>query len=99
MPYIAATTIDVEGVEYFVRDSGPAGEAVLLLHGVPDDGTLWRHQIRPLLDAGHRVICPDLLGFGETSKDAPPERYMFDSMRRDVLALFDRLEVAEVHLI
>ena len=47
---------------------GGAGEPVLLLHGWPQHWQAWR-QLIPLLSARHRVLCPDLRGFGWT--DAP----------------------------
>jgi haloalkane dehalogenase len=51
-------------------DEGPreAAETVLLLHGEPTWGFLYRHVIPPLVDAGHRVLTPDLIGFGRSDK-------------------------------
>ena len=43
---------------------------VVLLHGFPDSGRMWRHQVRALADAGFMVIVPDLRGYG-TSAEAP----------------------------
>jgi pimeloyl-ACP methyl ester carboxylesterase len=56
-----------------VRDSG-SGPAVLLLHAFPCDGGMWDHQARALSDSGHRVIVPDLPGFGASDlPDDPPD--------------------------
>jgi pimeloyl-ACP methyl ester carboxylesterase len=44
------------------------GPPVLLIHGFPDSHRLWRHQIGPLAEAGHRVIAPDLRGFGDSPR-------------------------------
>ena len=52
-----------------VIDQG-TGPAVLLLHGFADSRFLWRNQITPLVDAGFRVIAPDLRGFGDAPKPA-----------------------------
>ncbi|MEZ5382406.1 MAG: haloalkane dehalogenase [Microthrixaceae bacterium] len=50
-------------------DEGPAeGAPVLLMHGEPTWSYLYRHMIPPLAAAGHRVICPDLVGFGRSDK-------------------------------
>lgn len=61
-------TIDAGGVRFFVRESG-AGEPIVLLHGFPQTGECWR-RVAELLSASHRVIVPDLPGFGRSS--APP---------------------------
>lgn len=61
-----------------LRDSGagraaPAGPAVLLLHAFPCDGGLWAAQRDALADAGHRVLVPDLPGFGGSPRlPGPP---------------------------
>ena len=50
-------------------EDGPADAApVLLLHGEPSWSYLYRKMIPVLVDAGHRVICPDLVGFGRSDK-------------------------------
>ena len=53
----------VNGWRMHYIDEG-AGDPVLLLHGNPTWGYLWRKTIPPLLAAGHRVIVPDQIGFG-----------------------------------
>jgi haloalkane dehalogenase len=50
--------------------AGSSGETVLLLHGEPSWSFLYRHMIPPLRDAGHRVVAPDLIGFGRSDKPA-----------------------------
>ena len=50
-------------------EAGPAdGPVVLLLHGEPTWSYLYRHVIPPLVDAGCRVVAPDLVGFGRSDK-------------------------------
>jgi pimeloyl-ACP methyl ester carboxylesterase len=56
-------------VSLHVIDEG-AGPAVVLLHGFPDSSALWRHQIPILVEAGYRVIAPDLRGFGPSDRPA-----------------------------
>lgn len=60
--------VDAAGVRIFVRDSGE-GAPVLLLHGFPETGECWRF-VAPGLALRHRVIVPDLPGFGQS--EAPP---------------------------
>ena len=82
--------VDVNGVgiEYEVTGDGPP---VVLLHGFPDSGRLWRHQVPALAEAGFKVIVPDMRGYGRSDKpteveaytmDLPPERF-----RQSILGL------------
>lgn len=50
-------------------EDGPAGaDPVLMLHGEPSWSYLYRKMIPVLAGAGHRVVCPDLVGFGRSDK-------------------------------
>ena len=50
-------------------DEGPAdADPIVLMHGEPTWSYLYRHMIGPLVDAGHRVIAPDMVGFGRSDK-------------------------------
>ena len=71
-------------------------EPVLLLHGWPQHAGAWRKLI-PLLSAHHRVLCPDLRGFGWS--DAPRKGYGTASHVDDVLGLLDALELDRVLVI
>ena len=44
---------------------------VLCLHGWPQSSYMWRHLLPALASAGHRVLAPDLPGFGDSSPDPP----------------------------
>ena len=68
-----AMNIDLDDVTLHVRDTG-AGVPVVLLHGWPDTGDLWRHQVPALTAAGYRVIAPDLRGFGASEQADRPGR-------------------------
>jgi haloalkane dehalogenase len=57
-------------------DEGPSDASpVLLLHGEPSWSYLYRHMIPPLVAAGHRVIAPDLVGFGRSDKPTEQSDY------------------------
>jgi haloalkane dehalogenase len=59
-------------------DEGPRdARPVLLLHGEPSWSYLYRFMIPPLLDAGLRVIAPDLIGFGRSDKPVSREAYTY----------------------
>ena len=66
--------VDVNGVgiEYEVTGQG---RPVVLLHGFPDSGRLWRHQVPALAGAGFQVIVPDLRGYGRSGKPEAVEAY------------------------
>jgi len=65
----------------------------VLLHGFPDSSYVWRRQLPTLVDAGLRVIAPDLRGFGESDRPPEVEDYALGRSVRDVLAVLDALEV------
>lgn len=73
------------------------GDVVLLLHGEPTWSFLYRHVIPGLVQAGYRVVAPDLIGFGRSDKPSSREEY---SYARHVewtrQLLFDRLDLRDV---
>lgn len=71
---------DTEGGQLRLHylDEGPRDAApVLLLHGEPSWSYLYRKMIPPLVAAGHRVIAPDLIGFGRSDKPGRREDYTY----------------------
>ena len=79
-----------DGVELHVAEHGETGApVVVMLHGFPELGFSWRHQIPALAGAGYRVIVPDLRGFGRSDVPADVEAYAGDVLAADVLALLD----------
>ena len=59
-------------------DEGPrSGSVVLLLHGEPSWSYLYRKMIPGIVSAGHRVIAPDLIGFGRSDKPSEQSDYSF----------------------
>jgi haloalkane dehalogenase len=82
-------------------DEGPRdGETVLLLHGEPSWSFLYRSMVPVLVDAGLRVVAPDLVGFGRSDKPADRAAYTYarhvEWMRQ---ALLDELDLREVTLV
>ena len=60
-------------------DEGPRdGATVLLLHGEPSWSYLYRHIIAGLVASGHRVLAPDLIGFGRSDKPADRNDYTYE---------------------
>ena len=87
-----------DGVTLAVLDVGE-GQPVVLLHGFPDSSYLWRRQLPALVDAGLRVIAPDLRGFGESERPPEVHDYALGHSVRDVLAVLDALEVERAHVV
>jgi pimeloyl-ACP methyl ester carboxylesterase len=90
--------IDLGDVTLYVRDSG-SGIPVVLLHGWPDTGDLWRHQVAPLTAAGYRVIAPDLRGSGRSSMPTDLAAYTAPALVGDVVGLLDALDIGRAHLV
>jgi pimeloyl-ACP methyl ester carboxylesterase len=90
--------ITIDGLTFPVVDHG-RGPAVLLLHGFPDDRLLWRYQVGALVDAGFRVVAPDLRGFGDAPRPADPSSYGIPLVVRDVLGILDALGIRRVQLV
>jgi pimeloyl-ACP methyl ester carboxylesterase len=90
--------MNVNGVSLHVVDEG-TGTPVLLLHGFPDSSYLWRHQIAALVDAGFRVIAPDLRGFGQSDKPPAVHEYALPVIIGDVTAIMDRVGIPRAHVV
>jgi pimeloyl-ACP methyl ester carboxylesterase len=89
---VTERALRANGLTFNLAEAGD-GPPVLLLHGFPDSWRLWRHQIPALAAAGHRVVAPDLRGFGETDKPAGVEEYRMRRLVGDVVGLLDALGV------
>jgi pimeloyl-ACP methyl ester carboxylesterase len=90
--------VDLGDVTLHVRDSG-SGTPVVLLHGWPDTGDVWRHQVPVLTAAGYRTIVPDLRGFGASSKPTDLAAYAGPALVADVVHLLNALDIRRAHLI
>jgi pimeloyl-ACP methyl ester carboxylesterase len=71
-------------LSYEERGEAGRGPCVVLLHGFPLDSTMWKAQAPALAEAGHRVVAPDLRGFGKSASDAP---FTLESLADDVHTL------------
>lgn len=91
---MTAHQVEVRGIRLAYDDLGQ-GQPIVLLHGFPFNRSLWREQAETLA-ARHRVITPDLRGFGETSVAAGPAT--MEEMAQDVAALLDELNIDRVVL-
>ena len=87
---------DGVGIGY---DVAGEGRPVLLLHGFPDSGRLWRHQVRALRDAGFQVIVPDMRGYGRSDKPADVAAYRMRHVVTDATSVLDQLGIERAHVV
>ncbi len=84
----------------WIEAGPPDAEPVLMLHGEPTWSFLYRRMIPILTAAGHRVICPDLVGFGRSDKPTRPADHTYARHVEWMRALvFDALDLRNVTLV
>lgn len=76
---------------HIAYDDQGSGPAVVLIHGFPLSRRMWHPQVKHLVEAGYRVITPDLRGFGESG--APDGPYSMSLYADDVVGLLDHLGI------
>ncbi len=93
---------DTDGGELRVHyvDEGPKDAApILLMHGEPSWSYLYRKMIPILVAAGHRIIAPDLVGFGKSDKPAQREDYTYQRHVDWMTSLLTQLNLTKVTLV
>ena len=88
--------VDGVGIEYEVTGDG---RPLMLLHGFPDSGRLWRHQVPALAEAGFKVIVPDMRGYGRSDKPTEVDAYRMDRLVADVLAVMSAAGAEQAHVV
>jgi haloalkane dehalogenase len=84
----------------WVQDGPDDADPVLMLHGEPSWSFLYRKMIPVLVGAGHRVVCPDLIGFGRSDKPTRREDHTYARHVEWVRTLaFDVLDLRRVTLV
>lgn len=89
---------DNDGVAIHYEAHGE-GTPVVLLHGFPDSGRLWRHQVPALVEAGFRVVVPDLRGYGASDKPTGVEHYHLLLLGADVGCVLDAEGISRAHVV
>src|SRR5712671_6735274 len=80
-----------------VAATTPNGRTVVLLHGRNFPSSYWAPVIKTLSEAGYRVVVPDQIGFGKSSK--PAADLHFDTLARNTIALLDHLGIAKADIV
>ncbi|WP_101294599.1 alpha/beta fold hydrolase [Halegenticoccus soli] len=82
--------VETNGVRLHTVQAGPNdGPLVVLLHGFPEFWYAWHDQIRPLANAGFRVVVPDQRGYNLSDKPSSVSAYRIDELAADVVGLID----------
>ena len=89
------------GLRMHYLDEGDPNSPVtwLCLHGNPAWSYLYRHMLPVWLAAGHRVVAPDLLGFGKSDKPKKESDHSFSWHRQVLLDFIERLDLHNVVLV
>ena len=97
-PYVPHYT-EIGGLRIAYIDEGPrAAPVVLLMHGEPSWSYLYRKMIPVLLQAGYRVVAPDLVGFGRSDKPARKADYSYLNHVQWMKAWMERVDLQGVTL-
>ena len=87
-----------EECEIFFVEKGK-GIPVVLLHGFPQTHSMWA-EVAPLFPDTYHVICPDLRGYGQSSKPEGYKNYTFRNMAKDVISILKYLNIEQkAHII
>lgn len=84
---------------YIDEGDNSAEYTFLCLHGEPSWSYLYRKMIPIFTDAGHRVIAPDLFGFGRSDKPVDESTYNFEFHRNSLVQLIERLNLKNIVLV
>lgn len=103
-PWAAQYTSELpalRGLRMHYLDEGPRDAAVtwLCLHGNPAWSYLYRRMIPVFTAAGHRVVAPDMPGFGKSDKPLDDAQHSFGWHREVLLEFVDRLDLKKVNLV
>lgn len=91
---IEERVLPINDVHLAFSDTGSGSRAVLLIHGHPFDRTMWQPQLE-FLRSSHRVVLPDLRGYGKSSLPPGSRETPLETFAKDNLALMNALGVEQ----
>ncbi len=94
--------IEVNGMTFRSRGAGlenGTDEPVILLHGFPETSIMWVNLMERLADKGYRCFAPDQRGYSPNARPEGIEKYIYQELASDVVALADALGFRRFHLI
>jgi tRNA(adenine34) deaminase len=100
-PHYMSDLPALAGLRMHYLDEGPADAPItwLCLHGNPAWSYLYRKMIPVLLETGHRVVAPDLIGFGRSDKPKKESAHTFGWHRQVLLEFVERLDLRNIGLV
>jgi pimeloyl-ACP methyl ester carboxylesterase len=103
-PFAAHYVEDIPGYEglrghYLDEGERDASDVFLCLHGEPAWSYLYRKMIPEFVEAGGRVVAPDLLGFGKSDKPVSEDTYTFEFHRNYLIRLIEKLDLQNITLV
>jgi tRNA(adenine34) deaminase len=101
LPRYVSDLPSIDGLRMHYLDEGDANSPLtwLCLHGNPAWSYLYRKMIPVWLAAGHRLVAPDLIGFGKSDKPKKDSFHRFETHRQSLLDLIERLDLQRVVLV
>src|SRR3954463_1584223 len=90
--------VEVDGLRLHHVDEG-SGSPGRCFHGEPSWSYPYRHMLERLVESGHRVVCPDLVGFGRSDKPTDQGWYTYDRHCETVTKHLDALDLDEVTVV
>jgi pimeloyl-ACP methyl ester carboxylesterase len=98
-PAIGERTVQANGLRFRVLEAGTGDRLALCLHGFPELGFSWRHQLPLLAQLGYRAWAPDLRGYGGTDRPQGLHEYALEKLMDDVAGLIDASGARETVLL
>ncbi len=100
-PHYLSELPSLGGLRLHYLDEGPQNAPLtyLCLHGNPSWSYIYRKMIPVFLGAGHRVVAPDLIGFGKSDKPKKDEVHSFTWHRQILLEFVEKLDLRNVVLV
>jgi cis-3-alkyl-4-acyloxetan-2-one decarboxylase len=98
-PYEPRYFDSADGRMHYVDEGPRDGRPVVMVHGNPTWGYLYRNFIGPLAEAGHRAIAVDHLGFGRSDKPDRPELYRIARHCERMEALLESLDLHDATVV
>lgn len=95
---IKSQTDDLKMAYMDIKPTKTNGKTVVLLHGKNFNGAYWKTTIEALTKEGYRVVVPDQIGFGKSSKPTDYQ-YTFQQLAQNTKAVLDELKINKVYLL
>ena len=96
--YLKSQNQDLKMAYMDVKPQKANGKTVLLLHGKNFNGAYWKTTVEALTKEGFRVIVPDQIGFGKSSKPTDYQ-FTFQQLAQNTKAVLDELKINKIYLL